>query len=149
MAPEMILGEYYDTKVDIWSLGVLLYNIVSGHMPFPATDQATLFTKITAGKFEFSHHEFKMVSEECKDLISKMLVRDPKKRLSAVQVLDHPWFMKFAQHQTVPDEVDRLDASCIERLRDYKAGSYFKRAAMNILVKLTQPEELTHLTKQF
>lgn len=36
MAPEMILGEYYDTQVDIWSLGVLLYSIVSGHMPFPA-----------------------------------------------------------------------------------------------------------------
>ncbi len=113
MAPEMILGEYYDTKVDIWSLGVLLYNIVSGHMPFPATDQATLFAKITLGKFDYSHKEFVMVSDECKDLINKMLVRDPKKRLSAVQVLQHPWFAKFVSSLEVPDEVDRLDVGCI------------------------------------
>lgn len=90
-----------------------------------------------------------MVSEECKDLLRKMLVKDPKKRLSAVQVLQHSWFSKFAENQVVSDEVDRLDVACFQKLRDYKAGSYFKRAAMNILVKLTQPEELTRLTKQF
>jgi calcium-dependent protein kinase len=149
MAPEMILGDYYDSKVDIWSLGVLLYNIVSGHMPFPAETQETLFAKIALGKFDFQHEEFNLVSSECKDLVKKMLVKDPKRRLSAVQVLQHPWFSKFAEDQVVSDEVDRLDAACIQKLRDYKAGSYFKRAAMNILVKLTQPEELTRLTKQF
>lgn len=83
MAPEMILGEYYDVQVDIWSLGVLLYSIVSGHMPFPAESQDELFARIALAKFKFEHKEFLMVSDECKDLISKMLVKDPKKRLTA------------------------------------------------------------------
>lgn len=66
---------------------MLLYSIVSGHMPFPAESQDELFSRIAIGKFKFDHKEFEMVSQECKDLISKMLVKDPKKRLTAQQVL--------------------------------------------------------------
>jgi serine/threonine protein kinase len=63
MAPEMVIGDYYDSQVDVWSLGVLLYNIVSGHQPFPANTQNELFTKIALGKFNFEHKEFLMVTE--------------------------------------------------------------------------------------
>lgn len=78
MAPEMVLGENYNTQVDVWSLGVLLYSVVSGHMPFPATTQQELFTKIAVATFNFEHKEFYLVSDECKDLINRCLVRDSK-----------------------------------------------------------------------
>jgi serine/threonine protein kinase len=52
-------------------------------MPFPAETQDELFSRIAIGKFKFDHKEFQMVSSECKDLISRMLVKDPKRRLTA------------------------------------------------------------------
>ena len=149
MAPEMILGEYYDTQVDIWSLGVLLYSIVSGHMPFPATNQSELFSKIAAGKFNFEHKEFLMVSNECKDLIKKMLVRDVKTRLTATQVLQHDWFRKFAHNQSMDESVDKLDSQAFKRMMSYKSTSYFERTALNLLVKLCSEDELHDLTEKF
>lgn len=149
MAPEMILGEYYDTQVDVWSLGVLLYSIVSGHMPFPAETQDELFAKIAVGKFKFEHKEFAMVSDECKDLISKMLVRNPTDRLTATKVLQHEWFQKFAPEKEVPDHVDKLDNNVFQRLRSYKGVSYFQRAAMNILVKMSSQQDMHKMTQQF
>ena len=109
MAPEMILGEYYDTQVDVWSLGVLLYSIVSGHMPFPAETQDELFARIANGKFKMDHKSFEMVSDECKDLIRQMLVKDPKKRITAQNVLKHDWFKKFDPKKDIPEAVDKLD----------------------------------------
>ena len=78
-------------------------------MPFPAETQDELFSRIAIGKFKFDHKEFEMVSNECKDLITKMLVKDPKKRLTAQQVLQHEWFKKFDPSKDIPEAVDKLD----------------------------------------
>jgi len=95
MAPEVIKGSNYDTMCDMWSLGVLLYIFLSGFMPFPAKKKEDLFIKVMDGRFNFKHREFDKVSEEAKDLISKLLVLNPATRLNAKQVLEHPWFEKF------------------------------------------------------
>lgn len=91
MAPEVLDGNY-DTKVDIWSLGVLLYVFMSGYLPFQGDNRNDVFYKIQNAKYHFNHPEFKDCSEEVKDLIRKMLVIDPKKRLSAGEALKHKWF---------------------------------------------------------
>ena len=77
MAPEVMFGKGYDTKVDIWSLGVLLYILLSGFMPFPAKTTEELKKKVGTGELNFSHKEFNQVSIEGKNLIRKMLVVDP------------------------------------------------------------------------
>ena len=68
-APEVI-EESYGTKADCWSLGVVLYTVVSGKMPFYSKNQTDLFNQISSGTFHFRHNAFKKVSEECKDLIT-------------------------------------------------------------------------------
>lgn len=86
MAPEVLEGNY-GTKADIWSLGVLLYCLVSGYLPFQGHTSAEVFRKIKEANFHFKHAEFEVVSSECRDLITKLLVVNEKKRLSGQEAL--------------------------------------------------------------
>ena len=76
MAPEVVEGHAYGTKADMWSIGVLLYIMMSGYLPFNGKTTEAVFEKIKAGKFNFDHPEFNSVSKECKDLIEKLLTVD-------------------------------------------------------------------------
>ena len=90
-APEMLNGEKYrGPPVDIWSSGVVLYAMLCGYLPFEDENNNNdeLYDKICKGKFDIPNH----VSEKAKDLINKILVTDPDKRLTISQIKKHPWF---------------------------------------------------------
>ena len=83
MAPEIIQGKSYDSKCDTWSMGVLLYIIMSGYLPFQGENRNELFRKIKTGKYNFSHTEFDECSAEVIDLIRHLLQIYPEQRYSA------------------------------------------------------------------
>ena len=95
MAPEMINDEYYDKGIDIWSLGVLLYEMIHGYSPFRANHfikdakkaQVEIFINIKNNNYSIN----KNISEECVDLISKLLTTDTKKRIKIDELFMHPW----------------------------------------------------------
>jgi 5'-AMP-activated protein kinase catalytic alpha subunit len=87
----MLNGEKYrGPPVDIWSSGVVLYAMLCGYLPFEDENNNNdeLYDKICKGKFDIPNH----VSEKAKDLINKILVTDPDKRLTISQIKNHPWF---------------------------------------------------------
>ena len=87
MAPEVIQGSY-GKEADMWSLGVLLYTLVSGYLPFYAKSTNEVFKKIKECNWTFPS-AFHKVSRECKDLISALMVSDPKKRLTCKEAINH------------------------------------------------------------
>ncbi|TRY88004.1 hypothetical protein DNTS_007027 [Danionella cerebrum] len=87
-APEILLGEEYDAPaVDIWSLGVILYMLVCGRPPFQEANDSETLIMIMDCRYTVPSH----VSDQCKDLISRMLQRDPVKRASLAEIESHPW----------------------------------------------------------
>ncbi|XP_076146208.1 ribosomal protein S6 kinase alpha-3 isoform X3 [Alosa pseudoharengus] len=111
VAPEVLKKQGYDAACDIWSLGVLLYTMLTGFTPFangPEDTPEEILARIGSGKFSLTGGYWNSVSAEAKDLVSKMLHVDPHQRLSAAQVLRHPWIVH--KDQLPKYQLNRQDA---------------------------------------
>lgn len=90
VAPEILKGHQYGTKVDIWSLGVITYTLLVGHLPFVAQSQDELFSKIKDGGYNKTKY-WRKISKEAKAFVTSLLTVKPTERNSAKGSLDHPW----------------------------------------------------------
>ena len=87
--PEMIAGKIYSGRIsDIWSIGIILFTMICGYLPFDEEDNYVLYKKILEGKYEFPD----FISESAKDLIRNILNIDPSTRYSLEQIKQHSWF---------------------------------------------------------
>uniref|UniRef100_A0A1A7WAM8 Ribosomal protein S6 kinase, 90kDa, polypeptide 3 n=2 Tax=Iconisemion striatum TaxID=60296 RepID=A0A1A7WAM8_9TELE len=123
VAPEVLKKQGYDTACDIWSLGVLLYTMLTGFTPFangPEDTPEEILARIGSGKFSLSGGYWTSVSAEAKDLVSKMLHVDPHQRLTAAQVLRHPWVTR--RDQLPKFTLNRQDAP--QKVKGAMAATY-------------------------
>ena len=90
-SPEMVAGKKYNgIKIDVWSTGIILFAMLCGYLPFEDKNNEVLFDKILECKIEYP--EF--LSEESKDLIRKILVREPEKRITIPEIKKHKFYLK-------------------------------------------------------
>ena len=86
-----MLNECYTEKADLWSVGVLMYQLLANRLPFDGnTDQDTMLA-IRDGSFSFEGPAWRIISDEAKDLIKQLLRYNPNMRISAKEALKHPW----------------------------------------------------------
>ncbi|XP_048031210.1 myosin light chain kinase, smooth muscle-like isoform X2 [Megalobrama amblycephala] len=95
VAPEVVNYEPVDLATDMWSIGVICYILLSGESPFQGMSDAETFALVTAAQFEFDPESFDDITEEAKDFISGLLMKDKRTRLSCEKALAHPWIALF------------------------------------------------------
>lgn len=93
-APEVFEGKY-GKEWDIWSCGVVLYVLLSGYYPYNSGTASGIYAKIQKQDPTFPYDQWHNVSDEAQDLLTKMLERSPKLRISFEECLKHKWFKKF------------------------------------------------------
>lgn len=132
IAPEVLLStdgnDSYSFSADMWSAGVVLYAVLSCTFPFSSSRKGGSERKILDGAFNFDGEAWSHVSAEAKSLIRKLLVVDPKRRLTAHRALRHPWFAELRRHeQTVARE----------RAKSADSGNFWRNGIRDLLQQLT------------
>jgi serine/threonine protein kinase len=91
MAPELVLNQAHDSKIDIWSVGILAHFLLVGDIPFCGETVEEVYQAIAKGEWDMSDPAWDEVSEEAKDFVKTLLKYDPAKRPSAEKAYKHPW----------------------------------------------------------
>jgi len=148
MAPELIGGDY-DSKADIWSLGVISFMLLSSSMPFYGRDRSHVIKKILAGRYHFSSRRWKYVSSEAKHFVKTLLRRHPEKRPSAMEALELPWLIQDSLEITTTareqQQLDDIQAS-IQAFSGYKT---LKKLALMVVAYKSTSEEIGFLRNIF
>lgn len=140
VAPEVLLRSYTE-KADCWSMGVIVYMLLTGSPPFHGTDDQVL-AKIKAGQPQWSSR-FHRLSEPAKDFTQKLLVKDVNVRLSAQDALAHPWITN-RKHATVD-----IEDGIVKSLQQFAHSSSFKRAVLSMMAWSLTVDDRKALREQF
>ncbi|ONK74246.1 uncharacterized protein A4U43_C03F4290 [Asparagus officinalis] len=143
VAPE-VLKKRYGLEADVWSAGVIIYILLSGVPPFWDENEQGIFEQVLRGDLDFSSDPWPSISQSAKDLVKKMLVRDPKKRLTAHEVLCHPWIQVDG---VAPDKP--LDSAVLTRLKQFSAMNKLKKLALRVIAESLSEDEIAGLKEMF
>ncbi|XP_024024117.1 CDPK-related kinase 3 [Morus notabilis] len=141
VAPE-VLHRSYSLEGDIWSIGVITYILLCGSRPFWARTESGIFRAVLRADPNFDDLPWPSVSQEAKDFVKRLLNKDYRKRMTAVQALTHPWLRN--DNRPVP-----LDILIYKLVKTYLHATPFKRAALKALSKALTEDELIYLRAQF
>lgn len=143
VAPEVLLKRY-GPESDVWSAGVIVYVLLCGVPPFWGETEQEIFQEVLHGDLDLATPPWTNISESAKDLVRKMLVRNPKKRLTAHEVLCHPWLQVDG---VAPDKP--LDPAVLSRLKQFLAMNKFKKMALRVIADHLSEEEIAGLKQMF
>ncbi|CAD6226687.1 unnamed protein product [Miscanthus lutarioriparius] len=143
VAPE-VLKKHYGCEVDVWSAGVIIYILLSGVPPFWDEFEQGIFEQVLNGDLDFSSDPWPSISESAKDLVRKMLNRDPRKRLTAHEALCHPW---VCIDGVAPDKP--LDSAVLTRLKQFSAMNKLKKMALRVIAENLSEDEIAGLREMF
>ncbi|CAL9074154.1 unnamed protein product [Musa acuminata var. zebrina] len=143
MAPE-VLKRNYGPEIDVWSAGVILYILLCGVPPFWAETEQGIAQAIIRSVIDFRRDPWPKVSDAAKDLVKRMLDPDPNRRLTAQEVLDHPWLQNAKKAPNV-----NLGESVRARLQQFSVMNKFKKKALRVVAEHLSVEEVADIKDMF
>ena len=147
-SPE-VLRNNYSKECDIWSCGIIMYVLLSGHFPFFGKTEDEITKKILSGKFVFNKKYFSNVSDKAKDLISKCLIYNKNKRITAEEALKHEFFADDINPNNIFEDV--IDSKhVLNSLKNYSNHSKIYQTVLAFLShNYADKEEINRLKKIF
>ncbi|KAI4364154.1 hypothetical protein MLD38_020284 [Melastoma candidum] len=143
VAPE-VLKKHYGPECDVWSVGVIVYILLCGVPPFWDESEQGIFEQVLGGELDMVSEPWPSISQSAKDLVRRMLIRDPKKRITAHEVLCHPWVQVDG---VAPDKP--LDPAVLSRLKQFSAMAKLKKIAIRVIADILSEEEIAGLKGMF
>ncbi|KAF3624180.1 Calcium-dependent protein kinase 16, partial [Capsicum annuum] len=143
VAPE-VLKRRSGPESDVWSIGVITYILLCGRRPFWDKTEDGIFKEVLRNKPDFRRKPWSNISNSAKDFVKKLLVKDPRARLTAAQALSHPWVREGGDASEIP-----LDISVLSNMRQFVKYSRLKQFALRALASTLDEEELADLRDQF
>jgi len=143
IAPEVVHGGY-SKECDIWSLGVVLYFLLSAEQPFEQDDIQGVFARASLGDFSFNSPVWKSISSSAKNLISSMLIVNPITRITIPDALAHPWF-----RQTLAKVPIEVPIQVLNALKRHKGANRLYNEAAKVIVKSLSNNEIYELRNVF
>ncbi|KAJ4868539.1 Calcium-dependent protein kinase 5 [Raphanus sativus] len=143
VAPEVLLKRY-GPEADVWTAGVILYILLSGVPPFWAETQQGIFDAVLKGYIDFDSDPWPVISDSAKDLIRRMVSSKPAERLTAHEVLRHPW---ICENGVAPDRP--LDPAVLSRIKQFSAMNKLKKMALKVIAESLSEEEIAGLREMF
>ncbi|KAH6768015.1 calmodulin-domain protein kinase 9 [Perilla frutescens var. frutescens] len=143
VAPE-VLRHKYGKEADIWSAGVILYILLSGVFPFQGETEHAIFDAVLRGHVDFKRKPWPSISESAKDLVRRMLTQNPKKRITAAEVLEHPWIKDGREASNKP-----IDNAVLSRMKQFRAMNKLKKLACKVIAENLSEEEIHGLKAMF
>ncbi|XP_010268687.1 PREDICTED: calcium-dependent protein kinase 18-like [Nelumbo nucifera] len=143
VAPE-VLKRKSGPESDVWSIGVITYILLCGRRPFWDKTEDGIFKEVLKNKPDFRRKPWPSISNGAKDFIKKLLVKDPRARLTAAQALSHPWVREGGDASEIP-----VDISVLYNMRQFVKYSRLKQFALRALASTLDEKELADLKDQF
>ena len=137
IAPE-VLKKSYDHKCDLWSCGVILYILLAGYPPFNGQTDNQIIQAVLQGSYTLDEPEWDEVSEEAKDLVTKLLKYNPDQRISALDAMNHPWI----QTNATIDKVNKEIASrTLQNLQNFRVSQFLYLSVAYIDLNFVQTDK--------
>jgi len=144
VAPEVLAGSY-GNEVDVWSCAVIMYILCCGRPPFDGKNNADIAKNVVRAVVTFKGREWSNVPSSAKDMINQMLVRDPRKRITAEQALSHP----FLQTTSPRGNDVKLPETMIQNLKAFRKVDRFKKAALHVVAQHLNTAQIEKLMEVF
>ncbi|MCO5547237.1 hypothetical protein L7F22_000682 [Adiantum nelumboides] len=142
LAPE-VLKRRSGAESDVWSVGVITYLLLCGRRPFLERTEGRVFKKILEEEPDYNEKPWTTISSSAKDFVRKLLVKDPRARLTAAQALSHPW-LREEEASDVP-----LDISVLSNIREFVRCSHLRKIALRAVTSILSDAEIANLEDQF
>ncbi|CAD7971967.1 unnamed protein product [Amoebophrya sp. A120] len=144
VSPQVLVGKY-DQLCDVWSCGVIMYIMLCGYPPFYGDNDVDVLARVRLGTFTFVQADWKNVTSDATELITKMLKKSPSDRFTARQALDHIWISQMAPKSASIS----LSGNLVGPLTAFRNGNKLKKAALTVIAQQMTDDSTKQLRDLF
>jgi calcium-dependent protein kinase len=148
VAPEVLAGRY-NNLADIWSLGVIAYMLLSGSPPFGGQHDYEIINKIKTAEVSFEGPRWSGISQEAKEFVSALLTRDPSKRPTALEAMNHPWLKRMLRKVSEDSTVSEIDTDVLKNIRLFSRQNAMRRAALGLIAMSMGSAQVAQVEEEF